>query len=199
MKRVLLICPASPDDMPYLRPYLDSLESLNIAYDITYLCGNNERKTFPSNYYSFDASKSFISQNFIRKIYNYYRYSHFVNQKLSKGSYTHIIAMGIACSAFMGNFLIKNFKGKYIYDIRDYSQVLRFPLFKCLNEKLLRFICLNFIPYRRITNGGVKVLLSGQMWLKQNHYLKAIFNLIFHPNWDFMIFDWLKQERNRRF
>ena len=120
MKRVLLICPASPDDMPYLKPYLDSLESLNIGYDITFLCSNNERKTYPSNYYSFDGSKFFISQNFIRKIYNYYHYSHFVIQKLSKGSYTHIITMGIACSVFMGNYLKKNFKAKYIYDIRDY-------------------------------------------------------------------------------
>lgn len=145
MKRVLLICPASPDDMPYLKPYLDSLESLNIGYDITFLCSNNERKTYPSNYYSFDGSKFFISQNFIRKIYNYYHYSHFVIQKLSKGSYTHIITMGIACSVFMGNYLKKNFKAKYIYDIRDYSQILRFPLFKCLNEKLLRNSLFNVI------------------------------------------------------
>jgi len=145
MKKVLLICPASPDDMPYLRPYLDSLESFNIDYDITYLGCSNEKKTYPANYFLFEGSKSFISHNFIRKIYNYYLYSLFVIQKLSKGGYTHIITMGIACSVFLSVYLKKKFKGKYIYDIRDYSQVLRFPLFKWLNKKLLRNSFMNVI------------------------------------------------------
>lgn len=137
MKKILLICPAIPDDMPYLKSYLDCLESFNIEYDVIYLRWTNDNKTYPANYYPFNGFMSSVTYNFMRKFYGYYKYSRFVISKLSKKDYTHVITMGIACSVFLSKFLRKNFKGKYIYDIRDYSQVLRFPLLRCLNAKLL--------------------------------------------------------------
>lgn len=145
MKMVLLICPASPNDMPYLRSYIECLESYNIAYDVLYISWDNQMVTFPINYHMYDGSKLFNSNNLIDKIYKYYKFSRVVIKKLSKGRYTHVITMGIACSIFLSNYLKRNFCGKYIYDIRDYSQVLRSSLCGYLNKELLCHSYMNVI------------------------------------------------------
>lgn len=163
MKSVLLICPAAPNDMPYLRPYIDCLESYNIAYDVIYISWDNEKNTFTKNYYMFDGSWSFKFNSSIEKIYKYYKFSRVVIKKLSKGRYTHVITMGIACSIFLSNFLKRNFCGKYIYDIRDYSQVLRSSLCSYLNKELLRHSYINVIS----SNGFKK-------WLPNNSNIEYI-------------------------
>lgn len=157
MKSVLLICPAVPTDMPYLLSYIDCLESYNIGYDVIYISWENEKNTFPKNYYMYDVSWSFNFNSSVEKIYKYYKFSRVVIKKLSNGSYTHVITMGIACSIFLSNYLKRNFCGKYIYDIRDYSQVLRSSLFGYLNKELLCHSYMNVIS----SNGFKK-------WLPNN-------------------------------
>lgn len=149
MKRVLLICPAMPDDMPYMKPYLEYLDSSNIEYDVTYVRNKTEQNKYPSNYFAYETTT--ISNNFVRKTFRYCQYSRFVRNQLSKVRYTHIITMGIACSVFLCNDLKKNFKGKYIYDIRDYSQILRLPIFRHANNQLLSHSFMNVI-----SSGGFK-------------------------------------------
>lgn len=148
--KVLLICPALPDDMPYLRHYLDYLDCHSVIYDLTYLCRCNEDVQYPTNYYRYNVPiKS--QQGTVNKLRVNYKYSRFVINKLSKGNYTHVITMGIACSVFLSYFLKKKFPSKYIYDIRDYSQVLRIPIFRYLNEELLKHSHMNVI-----SSGGFK-------------------------------------------
>ena len=150
MRRILLICPALPDDMPYLRQYLDYFEACNILYDVTYLDRGGENIPYPSNYYPF--SLSLPSRTTLRKLIGYYKYSRFVKRKLSRGNYSHVITMGIACSVFFSHFLKKNFESKYIFDIRDYSQILRIPLFRKLNRILLKHSYMNVISSNAFRN-----------------------------------------------
>lgn len=144
MKKILLVCPALPEDMPYLRQYLDFLDSSNITYDVVYLCRSCERVSYPDNYCSYSILSS-TRQNMIKKLWEYYKYSSFVVNKLTKGNYTHIITMGIACSVFLTNYLKKNFRFKYIYDIRDYSQALCIPFLRYSNSVLLKNSFMNVI------------------------------------------------------
>ena len=63
MKSVLLICPAVPTDMPYLLSYIDCLESYNIGYDVIYISWENEKNTFPKNYYMYDVYNACNNSN----------------------------------------------------------------------------------------------------------------------------------------
>ena len=157
MIKILLVCPAIPDDMPYLRQYLGFLESSNTLYDVVYLCPKGTNIVYPQNYY---ACKIKSSENscLLNKIWEYYRYSCFVERKLSKGCYTHVITMGIACSVFLTNYLKRKYTSRYIYDIRDYSQVLRIPIFKSLNKTLLKHSYMNVI-----SSGGFKQRLPSDV------------------------------------
>lgn len=150
MNKILLVCPALPDDMPYIRQYLDFLESSNTSYDVIYLCSKGASKEYPQNYHAC-MIKSPDNSYAIKKIWGYYKYSRFVVKRLAKGGYTHVITMGIACSVFLSNYLRHNYTSRYIYDIRDYSQVLRIPIFKLLNKLLLKYSYMNVI-----SSGGFK-------------------------------------------
>ena len=119
MKRILLVCPALPNDMPYLQQYVDSLESSNASYDVVYLCSKGINTEYPQNYYACGIKSPYIFSIF-NKIWEYYRYSRFVKKRIAKENYTHVITMGIACSVFLTNYLKRNYSARYIYDIRDY-------------------------------------------------------------------------------
>lgn len=142
--KILLVCPSIPDDMPYLQHYIDFLKSHNILFDLVYLNTNNDNISYPNNYFSFKCNL-IIKNKTIYKLFGYLRYSRFVIYKLSNGNYTHVITMGIACSVFLAYALKKKFKYHYIYDIRDYSQILRIPIFRSLNNILLRNSYINVI------------------------------------------------------
>lgn len=143
MKRVLIICPAIPDDMPYLRHYIDYLESQKVSYDLLYLCRGLCDAKYPTNYISFSCNPS--NDSFISKLWHYYMYSRFVINVLHKSKYTHIITFGIASSVFLSIYLSKKYESKYIYDIRDYSKILRIALFKHCNAILLKYSYINVI------------------------------------------------------
>lgn len=157
MKKILLVCPALPDDMPYLRQYLDFLDSSNTSYDVVYLCSKESYIEYTQNYYACRI-KSSDNSSTLHKIFEYYRYSLFVIKRLSEGDYTHVITMGIACSVFLANYLKEKYNSKYIYDIRDYSQVLRIPFFKHLNKTLLKHSYMNVI-----SSGGFKQWLPSDV------------------------------------
>ena len=144
MQKVLIICPASPCDMPYLRQYIDYFDSLNILYDVTFICKRGDNINYPDNYYSFRYSSS-SRFGLVKKLYHYYSYSKFVVKRILKNDYTHVVTMGIACSVFLANFLKSKFKYRYIYDIRDYSQILRIPFFGYANNMLLSNSFMNVI------------------------------------------------------
>ena len=152
MKKVLLVCPALPEDMPYLRQYMDFLDNHDVLYDLAYMSFSCNRDLYPDNYEAF--VKSTITNNIILKLWEYYAFSRFIIRKLSKGTYTHVITMGIASSIFIALYLKRNFKNKYIYDIRDYSRVLNVPVIKYFNKVLLKNSYLNVI-----SSGGFKVWL----------------------------------------
>lgn len=132
-----------PDDMPYLRHYIDYLDSQKVSYDLLYLCRGIENADYPTNYISFSCNPS--NDSFITKLGNYYIYSRFVINTLSKNKYTHIITMGIACSVFLSNYLKNKYESKYIYDIRDYSKILGILIFKHFNARLLKYSYMNVI------------------------------------------------------
>lgn len=181
MKKVLLVCPALPDDMPYLRQYLDIMELSSTLYDLTYISANEKDEKYLANYFSFNVTRSSL-QNSIRKFCVYYRYSRFVIERLSSGNYTHVIIMGIASSVFLTSYLKRNFNSKYVYDIRDYSQVLRIPLFKNLNKELLAHSYMNVI-----SSGGFKswlpttleyTLCHNTTLVDLNHAINCSLNMI---------------------
>lgn len=122
--KVAIILSGNLDIQPYVRYFTDVFDSLLIDYE--YICWDRDYSNpiTINNHeiYSYRRNSSIKNKRFL-KLYDYYLFSQFVINHLKKYHYDFLIVHTITNAVFLKNFLIKNFKQKYIFDIRDYSPI----------------------------------------------------------------------------
>ena len=136
--------------MPYVKNYEQILIEQNIEYDII----NWDRfqiEEIDENTYR-DEKKGH-QRNFL----DYTKYKNFLLDKLNVTHYDKIIVFGIQLCYFLKNLLTKDYKGKYVIDIRDYNKILHFFNISELIE---------YGSYTVLSSPGYKVWLP-----KSNKYL----------------------------
>lgn len=127
--RVALVLSSNIEIAPYYLYYTDCLEKINVAYDIF----SWDRLTLGTEMKYCYKYPSPQSRSSIRKIFDFSRYSKYVMEALLSSKYDYVIVFTIANSLFLGSFLRKNFRNRYLIDIRDYS-----PVFPFAKKKLKR-------------------------------------------------------------
>ncbi len=116
--KVVLICPANKLYMPYIDNYIEILKKNNVNYTIINWdrFGIEKKSDF-----TYRDKKDGHQRNY----FDYYKYSKFICKKLRTNNYDKIIVFGIQLTYFLSGFLHKNYKNKYIIDIRDYNKILK--------------------------------------------------------------------------
>ena len=136
-KKVLLVGPASLDEAPYVKPYMDLLQKEKIAFDFLFWNRKLEDiSNVPSNYIPYNQYTS-NSYSSLKKLYMIYGFYKFVRKVLKRTEYTTIIVFTIQHAVFFESFLLNKFKGNFMIDIRDNSPVGRISFF---NRKLVNLI-----------------------------------------------------------
>jgi hypothetical protein len=136
-KKVVFIVPNLPDNAPYLSYYIDVIDRVKCSYDI--ICWNrNNRPNLSYNlgnnvyvYNEFGDEKN----NFLRKLFDFFGFGKFTRNILSKNSYDYVIVCNIAIGIFIYRELLFNYNNRYVFDIRDYS-----PIVKYFPGKLARLV-----------------------------------------------------------
>lgn len=104
--------------MPYVDNYKQVLDKHEVDYDII----NWDRFHIETtNELTYRDAKIGHSRNLI----DYYKFKRFISKKISEKKYEKIIVFGIQLAFFLQP-LLKDYKNKYILDIRDYNRVIRF-------------------------------------------------------------------------
>ncbi|WP_405397981.1 hypothetical protein [Maribacter sp. Asnod2-G09] len=148
--KLALLLPNTESSAPYLSYYLDIIEKNNLEYEL--FTWDREPKTkVNSNSYK---SKN-KGTNPLTTTIEYYRFGRFLKEKIKKGKFDRLIVFTPQLGIFLGTFLTKEYSGKYILDIRDYSPVIDY--FK------KRFSML--IQHSKITSISSKGFLN---WLPKN-------------------------------
>lgn len=135
--RIALINAAEIENSPYLNMYTELFSRCDFNdYDIIewrrdILLESSTLK----NIISFNYPSS-ISKNRIFKIIDYYKYSRFVINTIQKNKYDKLIIFDFQIAIYLKDFLIKNYKNKYIIDVRDYNSI--FSIFRNSISKLSR-------------------------------------------------------------
>lgn len=80
----------------------------------------NRRGIIESGVISFNNNAS-ENHGYFWRLIQYFKYRNFVLKQIKLGGYDRIIVSTIALGIMLYPFLKKNYKGKYILDIRDYS------------------------------------------------------------------------------
>ncbi|TDP11581.1 hypothetical protein [Halanaerobium congolense] len=117
--KIGLVCPSNILYMPYVNNYLDILENIDVEYEIINWDRFNydETKTI-----SYKDKKIGHSRNF----WDYYKYKNFLIKHLKNNNYNKLIVFGVQLTFFLNNYLLKNYKNKFIIDIRDYHKLIYF-------------------------------------------------------------------------
>ena len=144
--KIALICPSN---MLYM-PYVDNYEAILKANEINYTIVNWDR-------FSIEKESEFIYRDkkigHQRNYFDYYKYYRFVLKILKNNRFDKVIVFGLQMAYFLNKYLIKNYKGNYIIDIRDYNKIIKI-----------------FNPAKIIKNSAVTVISSPgyKQWLPES-------------------------------
>lgn len=117
--KIALICPSDMLYMPYVENYTNILNEINIEYDII----NWDRfKIEKESEFTYRDSKIGHQRSFL----DYFKYSRFVLNILKKNNYDKVVIFGIQLVFFLKRHLIKEYRDRYIIDIRDYNRIIKY-------------------------------------------------------------------------
>ncbi|MBM6690689.1 hypothetical protein H9X75_06345 [Fusobacterium mortiferum] len=157
MKKIAIIVPANLFRAPYINYYKNIFEK---KYKVDLISWNKEG--VKEEGIQFDKVIG-NRVGVLKKIFYYIKFKKFIINYLRRERYDYIVVHTIQLGIFLEKFLLKEYKEKYICDIRDYTKMIK--LRKRL-EKLLKNSKYNFI-----SSEGFK------KWLPQNYKYYISHNL----------------------
>lgn len=151
--KVALILPSNLSDAPYLDYYTNILKQYEVNYDIIYWNKLDLNQEY-TNSYSFNY-KCDYSENILKKFVGYYYFSRYVKKTIHHtGEYDRLIVFIPQLAIFLGSLLQKEYRKKFILDIRDYGKANRYM------KKLIKVIDASFITV--ISSAGYKKWLPSE-------------------------------------
>lgn len=142
--RVLIIIGCNPSKAPYIQYYIKTLNDLNCSFDIVYWNRDNINESKSDNYYSFDYPHSNTCGK-LRKIWAHWKFRRFVVNHLKTHHYAKAIIFTIQSAIQFSDILCNQFKNRFVFDIRDYSQLYSIGIFKRIINRCLKLSCINCI------------------------------------------------------
>lgn len=136
---------------PYLHRYTDECDANNIQYEFLFWNRSGEKLDLPENYIYFDM-QSDEEQFFATKAIDFLKYRHWLKKQLKEKKYQKLIILSTLSGIILCDVL-KKYKSKYIFDIRDYSYE-RIKPFYLIEQKIIENSA-----YTAISSPGFKSFL----------------------------------------
>lgn len=121
---------------PYLTRYTEILDKEQIKYEILFWNRVDNSSIYPENYLSFNFNSN-LNKHPLLKLVDFLKFRIWLSKKLKDKKYEKLIILSTLSGIIISNILKKSFKGKYIFDIRDYSYE-NIQLFYKIEETLIR-------------------------------------------------------------
>lgn len=104
---------------PYLHRYVGACDESNTSYEVLFWNRCGEKLELPKNYYYFDMPSKEDKSVFL-KIFDFINYRKWLIKRISSRKYDRLIILSTLSGFFLADVLRK-YKNRYIFDIRDYS------------------------------------------------------------------------------
>jgi len=131
--KIALVLSTNVSHSPYIYNYIKILEQEGIDFEIISWNKNNKEDKISISFNKYTDRK----KNRFARIKSYYEYFKFVLNLLKQNNYDRIIFFTIPIGILLYPYLKKKFKKAYIFDIRDYSIILKF-IPKLLFEPIIK-------------------------------------------------------------
>ncbi|MGT2932810.1 glycosyltransferase family 4 protein [Streptococcus catagoni] len=115
--KILLLSADNLYLVPYKDLYISILKKNNIDYDIVYWDKTNSENINKNNYIRYNPK----GKTKLKKFVNYIKFRHIIKKKICENKYDYIIGFHQIVNLLIADILLKHFKKKFIYDVRDYS------------------------------------------------------------------------------
>ncbi len=123
--------------MQFLYKYTSILDDVGVEYDVIYWnrSGVEFDNSFKGNYIAYQKEMN-TYKPFHKKILSFFGYRNMVKKVLKSNKYDKVIVLTSQTAVALYDILTSKYKGKYIYDYRDITKELSFPLYKKVIIKL---------------------------------------------------------------
>lgn len=144
VQKLLFIIPALPDYVPYVYNYFKIAEGMGKEYDV--VCWNRRgmEADVPANYIVYNHLTK-DGYPILKKLREIYGFSRFVRKSIRGRKYDAVFTYTIADSLFFGFWLPHCYKGRYVFDIRDYSPLISKRFTGWIIKRLLGASAMNVI------------------------------------------------------
>jgi len=164
--KVCIIGHTERNYLPYMEKYVQFFEENGVEYDI--VCWQREEKPGFSRPHEHDYYEE-AKEGAFNKIGSYLRFRKHVLRLIQENGYDKLVVLTTVPALFLRKTLYRHFKGRYLFDIRDYSHE-RFPPYRRMVKRLIDASALT-----TISSKGFLEFLPQSPKLVMNH------NITWHP------------------
>lgn len=104
---------------PYISRYIERLENAKVDYRV-YFWNRGKFSLDLDEHYIFYDEGSDLNNGKVQKLLDFVRFRDWLIKQLRANDHDRIVALSTLTGVFLGRYLYNN-KGRYIFDIRDYS------------------------------------------------------------------------------
>lgn len=115
-----IICIIDLEYIPYLEKYRMLLEKLGEDYEVIFWKREAQQKEYGFKTVPFELDTPLNKQK-KEKLGGFIKYRKFLLKTLKHRKYDKLIVLSTLAGVIIGNYLVRNYKGRFIFDIRDYS------------------------------------------------------------------------------
>lgn len=160
--KVAIINPNTVENDPYIKYFTDVFDRLEIKYE--YICWNRDyiyTDSYKDNKTEIFNYLSSIKKTSLKKTYDYLLFSEFVKSCLKKTKYDLLVVHTIPSALFLGRYISKNYRNRFIFDIRDYSPA--YPYFRRSIRNVIKasaFTTISSPAYKKWLPNGIDYVTS---------------------------------------
>ncbi|WP_288275589.1 hypothetical protein [uncultured Prevotella sp.] len=126
---------------PYLLKYEQMLQQAEVQYEI--LFWNRESKQSEASFRQ-QGNEVYLDYNCKegkQKLFSFYGWAKHISRFITKRKYSHLILLSTVPAVLLMPTVMRKYKGKYIFDIRDYT-LEKYFIFRKLVMRLVNHSCL---------------------------------------------------------
>jgi hypothetical protein len=165
---------------PYIRKYTTELEKKGVDFEV--ICWDRLESDYIVPWKTISYKKrGGLNDSKVKKLSSFIGFRKFLIKTLNQRKYEKLIILTTLTGMLIGDYLIKNYRGKFIYDIRDYTFENNI-LYRIVESKIIKSA--NFTA---ISSEGFKNFLpeNGNYFISHN-IIKAeiLSSAVFNRNMD---------------
>ncbi|AUC72461.1 MULTISPECIES: hypothetical protein [Enterococcus] len=134
--KVLIISMFPKEEVPYIKFYTDELEKSKTDYDVFFWNREYTATTQKVKNEIFFNLECKMGGKKHKKIFKMLKYATTIRKEARSSEYTHIIVLTTVPGMFIFDVLLRKYRQKYIFDIRDYTNESN-SIYYAIEKKLI--------------------------------------------------------------